>query len=70
MSQHASIDTAKLVSEINRGLPAAPGQLSADEFNKLCENIARAIGHAIGEYDRSAKSPEPDFGEEERVADQ
>jgi hypothetical protein len=48
------------------------------EWLRLCrqtpegprENIARAIGHAIGEYDRSAKSPEPDFGEEERVADQ
>lgn len=69
MSQRVSIDTSKLVSEIKRGLPSAPGQLSASEFDQLCENIANAIGSAIEEYDRSARSLEPDFGEEERVAD-
>jgi len=69
MSQRASIDTSKLVSEIKRGLPSAPGQLTASEFDRLCENIANAIGSAIEDYDRSMKSPEPDFGEEERVND-
>ncbi|HVX30491.1 MAG TPA: hypothetical protein VHA53_08445 [Nitrolancea sp.] len=69
MSQRASIDTRKLVDEIKRGLPAAPGQFSASEFDRLCDNIASAIASAIEEYDRSIKSPEPDFGEEERVAD-
>jgi hypothetical protein len=57
------------VNAIKRGLPAAPGQLSAAEFDQLCENIASAISDAIEEYDRAVGSPEPDFGEEERVAD-
>jgi hypothetical protein len=69
MSQRVSIDTSKLVSEIKRGLSVAPGQLSAAEFDQLCENIANAISGAIEEYDRGVRSPEPDFGEEERVAD-
>jgi hypothetical protein len=69
MSQRVSIDTSKLVSEIKRGLPGAPGQLSASEFDRLCENIANAIGSAIEEYDRGVRSPEPDFGEEERATD-
>ncbi len=67
MSQRVNIDTNKLVSEIKRGLPAAPGQLSSSEFDQLCENIANAIGSAIEEYDRGVRSPEPDFGEEERA---
>jgi hypothetical protein len=43
--------------------------LSASEFDRLCENIANAIGSAIEEYDRGVRSPEPDFGEEERATD-
>jgi hypothetical protein len=69
MSQRASIDTTKLVGQIKQGLSSAPGQMSADEFTRLCENIANAIAGAIETYDRAVGSPEPDFGEEERVAD-
>ncbi|HEX3721164.1 MAG TPA: hypothetical protein VHV31_00140 [Nitrolancea sp.] len=67
MSQRASIDTKGLVDEIKRGLPTAPAQFSEEQFNRLCENIAGAIATAIEHYDGSLKSPEPDFGEEERV---
>lgn len=69
MSQRTSIDTSRLVSEIKRGFSSAPGQLNEREFDQLSENIANAIGRALEEYDRGLRSPEPDFGEEERVAD-
>jgi hypothetical protein len=67
MSQRAIIDTQALVAEIKRGLPSAPGPFSEEQFNRLCENIANAIAGAIERYDGRMKSPEPDFGEEERV---
>jgi len=67
MSQRANIDTRELVAEIKRGLPTAPGQFTVDEFNRLSENIANAIASAIERYDGQMKSPEADFGEEERV---
>ena len=67
MSQRANIDTQELVEEIKRGLPSAPIQFSQEHFNRFCENIANAIVSAIDRYDGRMKSPEADFGEEERV---
>jgi len=68
MNQRANVDTQELVAMIKRGLPSAPGQFSEEQFNRLCDNIASAIAGAIEHYDGRMKSPEPDFGEEERVA--
>jgi hypothetical protein len=62
-----NIDAAQLLTTIKRGLPAAPGQMSAQEFSLLCENIVAAIAMAIDQYDSRSKSLEPDYGEEERV---
>ena len=62
-----NIDTSQLVREIKQGLPSAPGQLSEQEFDQFCRNVARAIAMAIDMYDARMKSPEPDYGEEERV---
>jgi len=63
------LDVGQLLSEIKRGLPAAPGQMSAQEFSLLCENIANAIVKAIEMYDGRLRSPEPEYGEEERVVE-
>ncbi len=63
-----NIDASQLVSEIKRGLPSAPGQMSEQEFNRFCQNVAGAIVKAIDMYDSRMKSPEPDYGEEERVS--
>lgn len=62
-----NVDAGQLLTELTRGLPAAPGQMSAKEFSLLCENIVNAIVKAIDMYDSRAKSPEPEYGEEERV---
>ena len=68
MHQRSTVDTQELVATIKRGLPSAPGQFSEEQFNRLCDNIANAIAGAIERYDGRMKSPEADFGEEERVA--
>lgn len=65
--KYYDVDANQLVSEIKQGLPAAPGQMSEQEFSRLCENVANAIVKAIDMYDRRIKSPEPEYGEEERV---
>lgn len=62
-----NIDVQLLVSELKRGLPAAPGQMSEQEFTRLCENIAGAIVSAVDQYDSGIRSLEPEFGEEDRV---
>ncbi len=62
-----NVDVGTIVSDIKRGLSAAPGQMSEQEFGRLCENIATAIVNAIDMYDGRAKSPEPEYGEEDRV---
>ncbi len=64
---HNNVDVSQLVTEIKRGLPAAPGQMTEQEFSRFCENVAKAIVTAIEMYDGREKSPEPDYGEEERV---
>ncbi len=61
------IDVSQLVGEIKQGLPAAPGHMSEQDFSRLCDNIANAIVKAIELYDHGLKSPEPEYGEEERV---
>jgi hypothetical protein len=66
-SDQAHDDLSGLVEEIRRGLPAAPGGMSAPEFSLLCENIARAIVHAIDTHGPRAHTQEPEFGEEERI---
>ncbi len=66
-SKEHNIDAGQLVSEIKRGLPSAPGQMSEQEFDQFCQNVAGAIVKAIDMYDSRMKSPEPDYGEEERV---
>lgn len=62
------VEISQLMNDIKRGFPSAPGQFSEQEFGRLCENIATAIVNAIDAYDSRAKSPEPEYGEEERFA--
>jgi hypothetical protein len=64
--QH-NLDVSQLIDELKRGLPDAPGSLSQQEFDSFCDNVASAIVKAIDMYDSRMKSPEPDYGEEERV---
>ncbi|HET7037675.1 MAG TPA: hypothetical protein VFI42_18465 [Thermomicrobiaceae bacterium] len=54
----------ELVAELRRGLAATPANWSAEDFQRFCENIARAIARA-GEQ---AGSPgqQPEYGEVER----
>ncbi len=59
-----------LLTTVKKGMPAAPGNMSAQEFSLFCENIVDAIVKAIDMYDRSAKSVDADFGEEERVVEE
>ena len=54
----------ELVAELRRGVPSTPASWSADDFQRFCENIARAIRHA---YEQSAvESQQPEYGEDER----
>lgn len=65
--QREPIDQARLVDELRRGFPTAPGGLSEDEFARLCDNLARAIMLAVASHETQQHSPEPEFGEEERA---
>ena len=56
----------ELVAELRRGLPSTPANWSAEDFQRFCENIARAIEH--GQEIAAAASQQPDFGEEDRTS--
>ncbi len=62
-----NVDAGQLVNDIKRGLPSAPGNMSEQEFDMFCQNVAGAILKAIDMYDSRMQSPEPDYGEEERA---
>ena len=59
-----------LLATVKKGMPAAPGDMSAQEFSLFCENIVNAIVMAIDMYDRGVGSVDADFGEEERVVEE
>ncbi|HEU5423148.1 MAG TPA: hypothetical protein VFU72_06380 [Nitrolancea sp.] len=54
----------ELVAELRRGLPATPASWSAEDLQRFCENIARAIVRA-GEQ-ATAAGQQPEYGEVER----
>lgn len=61
-STRGSIEVAVLVDEIRRGIAAADLGMSDAAFDRLSQNIARAILRALAE----GQSQRPDFGEEDR----
>lgn len=63
--QHGRIESElqALVDTIRQGLPDSPGGLSADQFNRLCENIARAVIQAVSTHETRLHAQTPEFGE-------
>lgn len=61
-STRGSIEVAVLVNEIRRGIAAADLGMSDAAFDRLSQNIARAILRALAE----GQTQRPDFGEEDR----
>ena len=61
-SARRSIDLAGLAEEIRRGVSATELGMSEAAFQRLSDNIARAILWAVSE----GQSQSPDFGEEDR----
>ncbi|HUZ00718.1 MAG TPA: hypothetical protein VMU89_10230 [Thermomicrobiaceae bacterium] len=61
-STRGSIDLTGLAEEIRRGVSATALGMSEAAFQRLSDNIARAILRAVSE----GQSQSPDFGEEDR----
>lgn len=61
-----SKDLAAIQQEVQRGLSAGDLNISESAFERLSQNIARAIARAVADHEQSTHSPQPEFGEEER----
>ncbi len=64
-----NFEIGDLLTTVKKGMPAAPGNMSAQEFSLFCENIVNAMVMAIDMYDRGVGSVDADFGEEERAVE-
>lgn len=67
MADQERQDTVEqLLSIIKSDLPEQPQGMSPDEFDRLCDNIARAIAAGLQMHENNRHQIQPEFGEPDR----
>jgi C4-type Zn-finger protein len=66
MSSGRQTPIEQVLQQIRADLPSAPQGMSDDEFDRLCNNIARAIMAALQAHEDRYHQLTPEFGEPQR----
>lgn len=64
--QERQSTVAQLLNVIKSDLPERPEGMSQQDFDRLCENIARAIVTGLQMHENRHHQIQPEFGEPDR----